>query len=51
MKSEYLNIIKSKTPNIWLTCLLNVIIIALVIAVAVILIRMKNNKNSKTLMN
>lgn len=50
-ESYFINIIKSKTPNIWLTCLLNVIIIALVIAVAVVLIRMKNNKNNNTLMN
>ena len=50
-ESYFINIIKSKTPNIWLTCLLNVIIIALVVAVAVVLIRMKNNKNNNTLMN
>lgn len=50
-ESYFINIIKSKTPNIWLTCLLNVIIIALVIAVAVVLIRMKNNKKNNTLMN
>lgn len=42
-ESYFINIIKNKTPNIWLICLLNVIIIVLIIGITLLLIRMKNN--------
>lgn len=43
-QSYIINISKSNMPNIWLICALNVIIIVLIIGIALLLIRMKNNK-------